>query len=76
MARRNRPEKRPVMPDMRYQSGKVSMFINRLMRDGKNCLKKLEKIILYDCGIKSFDESKMIKLEKLKHLNLSYNKIA
>ena len=35
MARRNRPEKRPVVPDMRYQSGKVSMFINRLMRDGK-----------------------------------------
>ena len=35
MARRNRPEKRPVVPDMRYESTKVSMFINRLMRDGK-----------------------------------------
>ena len=35
MARRNRPEKRPVVPDMRYDSTKVSMFINRLMRDGK-----------------------------------------
>lgn len=35
MARRNRPEKRPVVPDMRYDSQKVSMFINRLMRDGK-----------------------------------------
>lgn len=35
MARRNRPEKRPVVPDMRYESQKVSMFINRLMRDGK-----------------------------------------
>jgi hypothetical protein len=52
-----------------------SKGFQNLMRDGKNCLKKLEKIILYDCGIKSFDESKMIKLEKLKHLNLSYNKI-
>ncbi|MFT7584148.1 MAG: small subunit ribosomal protein S7 [Cellvibrionaceae bacterium] len=35
MARRNRPEKRPVVPDMRYESAKVAMFINRLMRDGK-----------------------------------------
>ncbi len=35
MPRRYRPEKRTVEPDLRYDSLKVSMFINRLMRDGK-----------------------------------------
>lgn len=48
MARRNRPEKRPVVPDMRYSSEKVSMFINRLMRDGK---KSTATTLLY----RSFD---------------------
>lgn len=44
MARRNRPEKRAVVPDMKYNSDKVSMFINRLMRDGK---KSTATTILY-----------------------------
>ena len=35
MPRRYRPEKREVVPDLRYNSVKVSMFVNRLMRDGK-----------------------------------------
>ena len=35
MPRRYRPEKREVVPDLRYDSVKVSMFVNRLMRDGK-----------------------------------------
>ena len=35
MPRRTRPEKRPVEPDLKYDSIHVSMFINRLMRDGK-----------------------------------------
>ena len=48
MARRNRPEKRQVVPDMKYSSEKVSMFINRLMRDGK---KSTATTILY----RSFD---------------------
>ena len=35
MPRRNRPEKRQVAPDVRYNSVEVASFINRIMRDGK-----------------------------------------
>ncbi|MFO7539444.1 MAG: 30S ribosomal protein S7 [Chloroflexota bacterium] len=35
MPRRYRPEKRTVEPDLRYNNMHVSMFVNRLMRDGK-----------------------------------------
>lgn len=48
MPRRYRPEKRPVEPDLRYDSKHVSMFVNRLMRDGK---KSLAQRVLYN----SFD---------------------
>ncbi len=48
MPRRYRPEKRPVTPDLRYNSVHVSMFVNRLMRDGK---KSTALRLLYD----SFD---------------------
>ncbi|MCA9980046.1 MAG: 30S ribosomal protein S7 [Anaerolineales bacterium] len=48
MPRRYSPEKREVIPDMRYNSVHVSMFVNRLMRNGK---KSLAVRLLYD----SFD---------------------
>lgn len=35
MPRRNSPERRQVVPDMKYNSERVAMFINRLMYDGK-----------------------------------------
>jgi small subunit ribosomal protein S7 len=35
MSRRNRPEKREVSPDVRYNSVEVQSFINRIMRGGK-----------------------------------------
>ncbi len=35
MARRNRAQKRPVTPDVKYNSRTVASFINRLMKDGK-----------------------------------------
>jgi small subunit ribosomal protein S7 len=35
MPRRYRPERRPVQPDLRYNSVNVSMLVNRLMRNGK-----------------------------------------
>ncbi len=35
MARRNRPEKRQIEPDVRYNDRKVQSFINRIMKDGK-----------------------------------------
>lgn len=45
MPRRFRPEKREVDPDLRYDSKRVSMFVNRLMKDGK---KSTAQTILYD----------------------------
>ena len=45
MPRRFRPEKREVEPDLRYGSKRVSMFVNRLMKDGK---KSTARTILYD----------------------------
>lgn len=35
MSRRYRPEKRAVEPDLKYGNMHISMFVNRLMRDGK-----------------------------------------
>ncbi|MBN9494680.1 30S ribosomal protein S7 [bacterium] len=35
MARRNRPEKRPIAPDPRYNSPQVQVLINKLMTRGK-----------------------------------------
>jgi small subunit ribosomal protein S7 len=45
MARRIRPEKREVLPDERYNSVIVTMFINRMMVGGK---KSTAQRILYD----------------------------
>jgi small subunit ribosomal protein S7 len=35
MPRRSRPERREVVPDGRYQSRTVAMFINKIMMNGK-----------------------------------------
>jgi small subunit ribosomal protein S7 len=35
MARRNKPQRRTVKPDSRYGSKQVSMFVNRMMKNGK-----------------------------------------
>ena len=48
MPRRYRPETRAVEPDLKYNNVNVSMFVNRLMRDGK---KSVAQRVLYD----SFD---------------------
>lgn len=48
MPRRYRPEKRAVEPDLKYNNENVSMFVNRLMKDGK---KSVAQRVLYD----SFD---------------------
>lgn len=48
MSRRVRPEKREIQPDLRYNSLHVSMFVNRLMYDGK---KSVAQGLMYD----SFD---------------------
>lgn len=45
MPRRYRPEKRDVDPDLRYGSTRISMFVNRLMRNGK---KSVAQSVIYD----------------------------
>jgi small subunit ribosomal protein S7 len=45
MPRRNRPSKRKVISDVRYNSVLVSQFINALMKDGK---KSTASRIMYD----------------------------
>lgn len=45
MPRRYRPEARVVDPDLRYNNVHVSMFVNRLMKDGK---KSTAQRVLYD----------------------------
>lgn len=45
MARRNRAVKRPIKPDIKYNSRLVSSFINKLMKNGK---KTLAARVFYD----------------------------
>ena len=45
MARRNKPKPRTVIPDSRYGSKQVSMFVNRMMKNGK---KSVATKIMYD----------------------------
>jgi small subunit ribosomal protein S7 len=46
MPRRYRPERRDVEPDLRYNSLRVTMFVNRMMKSGK---KSTAIGIMYDC---------------------------
>ena len=45
MSRRNKPEKREILPDPRFNSVDVQSFINRVMRSGK---KSLAASLVYD----------------------------
>ena len=45
MPRRSRPERREVVPDARYSSRTVSMFINKVMYSGK---KSTAERVMYD----------------------------
>ena len=45
MPRRNRPERRQVQPDARYNSVEVQSFINRIMKNGK---KSVAANLVYD----------------------------
>jgi small subunit ribosomal protein S7 len=38
MSRRSKPEKREILPDVRYNSVYVQSFINRVIKDGKKSL--------------------------------------
>jgi small subunit ribosomal protein S7 len=45
MPRRYRPEKRDILPDVRFQNLQVQSFINRIMRRGK---KSVAQTLFYD----------------------------
>jgi len=45
MPRRNRPEKREIQPDVRYNNVQVQSFINRIMKNGK---KSVATSLVYD----------------------------
>jgi small subunit ribosomal protein S7 len=45
MSRRNRPERREVTPDIRYNNIDVQSFINRIMKNGK---KSVATSLVYD----------------------------
>lgn len=45
MSRRSKPEKREILPDVRYNSINVQSFINRVIKDGK---KSLAARLVYD----------------------------
>lgn len=45
MSRRNKPEKREILPDVRFQSVNLQNFINRVIRDGK---KSVATTMVYD----------------------------
>jgi small subunit ribosomal protein S7 len=45
MPRRNKPERRQVPPDVRYNSVEVQSFINRVMKNGK---KSVATSLIYD----------------------------
>lgn len=45
MSRRNKPEKRKITPDPRYNSVQIAMFVNRMMRGGK---KSVAQRVFYD----------------------------
>lgn len=45
MSRRNKPEKREILPDARFQSVSLQNFINRVIRDGK---KSVATTVVYD----------------------------
>ncbi|MCJ7702888.1 MAG: 30S ribosomal protein S7 [Anaerolineales bacterium] len=45
MPRRNRPERREIEPDARYNSVEVQSFINRVMKNGK---KSVAASLIYD----------------------------
>lgn len=60
MPRRNRPTKRKIAPDARYNSVLVAQFINRMMRGGK---KSVAARIMYDAMDIMEDRNKRSSLD-------------
>ncbi|HRE49205.1 MAG TPA: 30S ribosomal protein S7 [Aggregatilineales bacterium] len=62
MPRRYTPQRRPTLPDIRYNSVLVGMIINRMMRNGK---KSTARAVLYDALDLVADRTKREALEVL-----------
>jgi small subunit ribosomal protein S7 len=62
MPRRYRPQRRPTLPDNRYNSVLIGMYINRMMRSGK---KSTARAILYKALALVEDRTKRDPLEVL-----------
>jgi small subunit ribosomal protein S7 len=60
MPRRYRPEPREIEPDLRYNSRRVTMFVNRLMHGGK---KSTAESILHDAFAVIEDRTKRPAIE-------------
>jgi small subunit ribosomal protein S7 len=60
MSRRSKPEKREILPDVRYNSTKVQNFINRVVRRGK---KSTATRLVYDAFDMIGDRTKKNPLE-------------
>jgi len=60
MSRRNKPEKREILPDVRYNSVQVQAFINSVMKNGK---KSLATGLVYDAIALAGERSKRDGLE-------------
>ena len=60
MSRRNKPERREIMPDVRYNSVQVQAFINHVMRRGK---KSLAARLVYDAFALAEERAKRSGLE-------------
>ena len=60
MSRRNRPEKRQIPPDVRYNNVQVQAFINYVMKDGK---KSLATRLVYDAFDLTEERTKRSGLE-------------
>jgi small subunit ribosomal protein S7 len=60
MSRRNKPERRPIQPDVRYNSVQVEAFIANVMKNGK---KSLATRLVYDALTMVEDRTKRTGLE-------------
>ena len=60
MSRRNKPEKREILPDVRYQSVNLQNFINRIIKNGK---KSVATTLVYDALEMVEDRTKRNPLE-------------
>ena len=60
MPRRNRPQPRPILPDIRYNNMLVSEFINRMMHGGK---KSVARSVMYKALLLVEDRAKREAIE-------------